>query len=63
MDLTSLMQAISNVGFPIAACCGLMFFINTTIKELRTTIQQNTILLEKISAFLEKEETHNGKEN
>lgn len=57
------MTMISNVGFPIAACCGLMFFINTTIKELRTNIQQNTILLEKISAFLEKEETHNGKEN
>jgi hypothetical protein len=54
---------ISNVGFPIAACCGLMYFINTTIKELRTTIEQNTILLEKISAFLEKEETHDGKEN
>lgn len=57
------MTMISSVGFPIAACCGLMFFINTTIKELRETIQQNTILLEKISAFLEKEETHDGKEN
>lgn len=61
--MDTIMNIISNVGFPIAACCGLMFFINTTIKELRTTIQQNTILLEKISAFLEKEETHNGKEN
>lgn len=61
MDI--IMTMISNVGFPIAACCGLMYFINNTIKELRTTIQQNTILLEKISAFLEKEETHDGKEN
>ena len=57
------MTMISNVGFPIAACCGLMCLINTTIKELRTTIQQNTILLEKIIAILEKEETHDGKEN
>lgn len=57
------MTIISNVGFPIAACCGLMYFINTTIKELRTTIQQNTVLLEKISVFLEKEEKHDGKEN
>lgn len=61
--MDAIITMISNVGFPIAACCGLMYFINTTIKELRTTIQQNTILLEKISAFLEKEETHGGKEN
>lgn len=61
--METIITMISNVGFPIAACCGLMYFINTTIKELRTTIQQNTILLEKISAFLEREETHYGKEN
>lgn len=61
--MDTIMTMISNVGFPIAACFGLMYFINTTIKELRTTIQQNTILLEKISAFLEKEEKHDGKEN
>lgn len=61
--MNTVITMISNVGFPIAACCGLMYFINTTIKELRTAIQQNTILLEKISAFLEKEETHDGKEN
>ena len=61
--MDAIITMISNVGFPIAACCGLMYFINTTIKELLTTIQQNTILLEKISAFLEKEETHSGKEN
>lgn len=61
--MDTLMTMISNVGFPIAACCGLMYFINTTIKELRTTIERNTLLLEKISAFLEREETHDGKEN
>lgn len=61
--MDAIMTIISNVGFPIAACCGLMYFINTTIKELRTTIEQNTLLLEKISAFLEREETHDGKEN
>lgn len=61
--MDTIMTMISNVGFPIAACCGLMYFINTTIKELRTTIERNTILLEKISAFLERKETHDGKEN
>lgn len=61
--MDAIMTMISNIGFPIAACCGLMYFINTTIKELRTTIEQNTIMLEKISAFLGKEETHNAKED
>lgn len=61
--MDTIMTMISNVGFPIAACCAMMYFINTAIKELREAIRQNTILLEKISAFLEKEETHDGKEN
>lgn len=61
--MDAIMTMISNVGFPIAGCCGLMYFINTTIKELRTTIEQNTIMLEKISVFLGKEETHNAKED
>ena len=61
--MENIVQVISSVGFPIAACCGLMWFINTTIKELRETIQQNTILLEKISSFLAKGGVDNGKEN
>ena len=61
--MDTIMTMISNIGLTINKNCVLMYIINTTIKKKRETIQQNTILLEKISAFLEKEETHDGKEN
>lgn len=62
MDFNTIMTAISTVGFPIAAC-GVMFWymnkereshqqetkeLTSAISGLQTTIQQNTSLLEKV---------------
>lgn len=62
MDINTIMTAISTVGFPIAAC-GVMFWymnkereshqqetkeLTSAIGGLQTTIQQNTSLLEKV---------------
>lgn len=38
MDYNQIVQAIGSVGFPIVACCGLFWMINTTMKEFTTTI-------------------------
>lgn len=62
MDLNAIMSAISTVGFPIAAC-GVMFWymnkereshqqetkeLTSAISALQATIQQNTSLLERV---------------
>ena len=62
MDLNAIMSAISTVGFPIAAC-GVMFWymnkereshqqetkeLTSAISALQSTIQQNTSLLERV---------------
>lgn len=38
MDYNAIVQAIGSVGFPIVACCGLFWMVNTTMKEFTTTI-------------------------
>ena len=52
-DITTL---ISNVGFPIAVCIGLYYYIQTTIKELTTAVSNNTVVLEKLLTKLDKDD-------
>lgn len=55
MDLSTVMSAVSTVGFPIV-CCGVLFYQNNklveTITNLKETIADNTtaikILLNEI---------------
>jgi hypothetical protein len=39
MDYNQIVQAIGSVGFPIVACCGLFWMINTTMKELTAMLE------------------------
>ena len=41
-------QIISNLGFPIAVCLGLAYYIQTTMKELINVISNNNVVLEKL---------------
>lgn len=40
MDYNELVQAVGGLGFPIVACCGLFWMINTTMKELAGAINK-----------------------
>lgn len=40
MEYNELVQAVGGLGFPIVACCGLFWMINTTMKELTTAIDR-----------------------
>lgn len=42
-------QVISSVGFPIVACGGLFWMINTTMKDLRDAIVQLTKTLDNVN--------------
>lgn len=56
MDVNAVSTLISTVGFPIAACAGLFWMLNTTLKELRAALDRNTEALTKLCVKLEKEE-------
>ncbi|MBR3223778.1 MAG: hypothetical protein IKF78_00460 [Atopobiaceae bacterium] len=48
MEYQELMQAIGSVGFPIVACGALFYMINTTLKELSTSLNNMNSVLARI---------------
>lgn len=40
MDFNVVLTAISSVGFPIAACAGLFYLYDKTIKELTNSLNK-----------------------
>ena len=52
MDFTTIMQAVSTVGFPIVAC-GVLFYQNgklsETINQLNITLVENTTILKQLT--------------
>ena len=59
MDVNAVTDLVSNVALPIAAFV-MMYYTNTkTIEELRKTIEENSLIMTKVS---EKLDNLNGKE-
>lgn len=54
MDTSELMQAISTVGFPIAACCVLFYLYDKTLREVVSTLQDVSNTLKEVSYTLKK---------
>lgn len=53
MDVNVVMDLVSNVAFPIAAFV-MMYYSNTkTIEELRKTIEENSLIMAKLSEKLD----------
>lgn len=56
MDANTIVSIIGSVGFPIAACCGLFYLYDKTIKDLTITLTKIDATLDGIKSMLEKEE-------
>lgn len=63
MDMTAATTMISTVGFPIAACCVMFWYMNKEreshaeeIKSLTDTINTNTIALTELKDAIGKKE-------
>lgn len=52
MDPNEVMQAISTVGFPIAACCVLFYLYDKTLREVVSTLQDVSNTLREVSQTL-----------
>ena len=42
MDYNSIITLVSSLGFPIVACIALFWMMNTTMKEFKETVAENT---------------------
>lgn len=56
MDVTQIASVISTVGFPIAACVGLFYLYDRTIKDLTVTLAEVAKTLENINTRLDEKE-------
>lgn len=51
-----LVQAISSVGFPIVMCGCLMYYINSTLENLRKTMTELESAILQLKGVIENEE-------
>lgn len=56
--MSDFMQAISTVGFPIAACCVLFYLYDKTLREVVATLQDVSNTLKDVSNTLRKRESN-----
>lgn len=47
-DMNTFVQMISTVGFPIVCVVFLWNYVNTTMKEFTKTMNENTLMLQKL---------------
>lgn len=50
MDYNSIVALVGSLGFPIVACIGLFWMINTTMKEFKETVAENTKVMTELVA-------------
>lgn len=60
MDPNEIMQAISTVGFPIAACCVLFYLYDKTLREVVSTLQDVSNTLREVSQTLKMRDEHDA---
>jgi hypothetical protein len=56
MDMAGFIQLVNGVGFPIAACTGLFWMMNNTMKELTKALKDQREELARLRTLLEKVE-------
>lgn len=56
MDVDVIITAISTVGFPVVACCGLFWFSNKLVDKITDVISENTVAINKLAAKMESED-------
>lgn len=60
MDINSIMTLISGVGFPIAACVGLFYLYDRTIKDLTNTLSKIDATLDGVAKAIEEMRQHDA---
>lgn len=61
MDTQTIIQLISNVGFPIAMCVALFYYMikqrqehSVELENLRNTLEENTKVLTELSTLIKQ---------
>lgn len=52
MDYNTIVTLIGSLGFPIVACIGLFWMINTTMKDFKETVAENTKAMAELTIIV-----------
>ena len=55
MDASSIGELVNTVGFPVAAFFLMFYMVNSTLKELQTTVNKNTEVIVRLEEKLDRE--------
>ena len=50
MDYNSIVTLVGSLGFPIVACIAMFWMMNTTMKEFKETVAENTKAMTELVA-------------
>ena len=53
MDISAIGDLFSNMLFPAAMCILLFYFVFSEMKEMRKTIEANTLVIQKLADSLD----------
>lgn len=62
MDYNTIVTLVGSLGFPIAACIGLFWMINSTMKEFKETIAENTKVMTELVATVKSIYNRSGED-
>lgn len=48
MDVSAIIELVSNVAFPIAAFVMMFYSSTKTIEDMRKTVEENTLIMAKL---------------
>lgn len=60
MDINTILQAISGVGFPIVMCLILANYVKTTQEKLIDSLQALTLAVQKLETRMDEQEAKNN---
>lgn len=58
MDFNTIIQAVGSVGFPIVITLVLLWYMKGELTELRRTVENNTLTMQKLIDYIERNPTN-----
>ena len=54
MDFNSIIQLVGSLGFPIACCFAMFYYINKTQTKFDETLDKNNIILTELTLLIKQ---------
>lgn len=54
MDAATITSLVGSLGFPIAACCFMGWYMTSIMKEFRATMEKNTLAIQELTLLVSR---------